>query len=899
MHLGARLAAVVLLVTVSGASGCRPDGGGGGTVEVDGVIAVGSRDVGFGLVALGQFRDERVTFKNNSRISVTVSRLSSTMPSVTVLSSEGFTLAPAQERSVVLRFAPAVEGEVTGQLVAATDIRGEGQLQRVQLRGMGVRSYVDVQPKVLDFGRVELDTVKVLSVEAHNPTEVNTFFSLVLGGNDPDEFSAPETVHEVRVGPGETLQVPIAFRPLRLGLAQATATILRCPTCSPEVVSLRGEGGAGMLAILPTRLDYGRVALGARAEQRITLRNAGNADVTFLRAWTEGGAASYSVVNAPPQASLRQGQSVDITVAFQPSEPSLHQGLLRLEVQEGSAPVRRYTVSLTGVGGTSCITLIPRTLDFGTVAEGMSLNREVYAFNSCKEDVTLTDVIVRTTQGGFFSLATTAAPVVIPKGDKVPVLVAFTPEAGSARSEGQLTAIIRQGNTTGADVVALRGSSRVFAPCQYRVDPTGLPFGRVQVGSTVALGVALTNVGTDDCFVSRVQLTSDSDPSFSTDALQGGALAPGAKKVFSVRFSPAGMGSASGRLQGEVNHPTHGLFTVPLSGEGVQACLTLEPGTVDFGTVKRSCGEREREVMARNRCNVPVTISSAVFDVATSDELGADDEPDLPLTLIPGEEQAFTLTYEPTDEGEDTAAFRVTSLEQGTLTVGLRGNGLDTPIQSDRFVQVMLDQVDVLFVIDNSLTMMEEQQSLGQNFAAFMSAALSGGIDYHIGVTTTGINRSSEDPPLVCAGGVGGGEAGRLFPADNSSPRIITPSTPNAAAVFAYNTTVGNCPQVERGFDAAYRALSPPLVDSVDDPRTSLANDGNAGFLRPDARLAIVFVSDEDDQSPTCSPSRPSSGPPCSPPAPPRPPPVPATSPWRRPPAAAWRASAPRTGPAR
>lgn len=35
-----------------------------------------------------------------------------------------------------------------------------------------------------------------------------------------------------------------------------------------------------------------------------------------------------------------------------------------------------------------------------------------------------------------------------------------------------------------------------------------------------------------------------------------------------------------------------------------------------------------------------------------------------------------------------------------------------------------------------------------------------------------------------------------------------------------------------------------------DDPRTSAPNDGNGGFLREEARLAIVFLSDEEDFSP-------------------------------------------------
>ena len=43
----------------------------------------------------------------------------------------------------------------------------------------------------------------------------------------------------------------------------------------------------------------------------------------------------------------------------------------------------------------------------------------------------------------------------------------------------------------------------------------------------------------------------------------------------------------------------------------------------------------------------------------------------------------------------------------------------------------------------------------------------------------------------------------------------------------------------EKGLDAAFRALSSPLITTW-----------NAGFLRPDAYLALIFVSDEEDQSP-------------------------------------------------
>src|SRR5690606_15773631 len=87
-------------------------------------------------------------------------------------------------------------------------------------------------------------------------------------------------------------------------------------------------------------------------------------------------------------------------------------------------------------------------------------------------------------------------------------------------------------------------------------------------------------------------------------------------------------------------------------------------------------------------------------------------------------------------------------------------------------------------------------------------------------------------------------------PPDNSSPRIITAQTPNAPSVFANNVRVGWCHWNEQGLEAAYRALSSPLVNSVDDSRTALPMDGNAGFLREEARLVLIFLADEEDFSP-------------------------------------------------
>lgn len=143
--------------------------------------------------------------------------------------------------------------------------------------------------------------------------------------------------------------------------------------------------------------------------------------------------------------------------------------------------------------------------------------------------------------------------------------------------------------------------------------------------------------------------------------------------------------------------------------------------------------------------------------------------------------------------------------------------------QEDRIVQVNRPAIDVLFVIDNSCSMEQEQASLAANFPQFMNYFVGSGIDYHIGVISTDL--------------VSGLQAGQLQEARGY--RYIDENTVDPTDVFADMATVGfNGNWEERGRDAVFTALELRR----DDP-------ANQGFYRPDAGLELVFVSDEDDVS--------------------------------------------------
>src|SRR5262249_47067755 len=186
------------------------------------------------------------------------------------------------------------------------------------------------------------------------------------------------------------------------------------------------------------------------------------------------------------------------------------------------------------------------------------------------------------------------------------------------------------------------------------------------------------------------------------------------------------------------------------------------------------------------------------------------------------------------------------SLFSPPLLVSLVGESSATATTTDTFIEGQPGQVDVLFVVDNTASMLEESPRLVSAMPAFASAALSTGVDLHVGVTTTGIDPTGP----TCPGGAQGGQAGALSPADNSPTRIFSNATPNLGTALQQAVQVGQCAFEQQGLEAMRRALTPPLVDSADAPGTPLGNDGNLGFYRPTASLAVVVVSDDDDTSP-------------------------------------------------
>jgi hypothetical protein len=180
-------------------------------------------------------------------------------------------------------------------------------------------------------------------------------------------------------------------------------------------------------------------------------------------------------------------------------------------------------------------------------------------------------------------------------------------------------------------------------------------------------------------------------------------------------------------------------------------------------------------------------------------------------------------------------AIVVAALSTALSGCGPKSTTFSLLTQSQTFKQAtpvtVMNKLDVLWVIDNSGSMDPLQANLVANFNSFISNFTAKGFDYKMAVTTTDAYLAAasynNNPSLAkFRDGAGTNHTGYF---------MLTPSTPNILQNFVINATQGGTGSGdERAFQSLFESLKSPL---------------NAGFLRSDAFLAVIILSDEDDFS--------------------------------------------------
>lgn len=156
-------------------------------------------------------------------------------------------------------------------------------------------------------------------------------------------------------------------------------------------------------------------------------------------------------------------------------------------------------------------------------------------------------------------------------------------------------------------------------------------------------------------------------------------------------------------------------------------------------------------------------------------------------------------------------------------------------------------QVDILFVIDNSESMKDEQDRLRAGIASFVNGMGENSvIDYRVGVVTVHDSRSCgrmrNEKLVECY------PVGQLQPLKNEAgvagaPGFISRGE-GSANILKATLDVGAKPYAEGGPE--FEEMFSPVLSALSPDMNARAN---GGFIRKNSQVVVIFVSDENDSS--------------------------------------------------
>jgi len=370
-----------------------------------------------------------------------------------------------------------------------------------------------------------------------------------------------------------------------------------------------------------------------------------------------------------------------------------------------------------------------------------------------------------------------------------------------------------------------------------RVAPELLSFGQLEVGETAVQTFTAYSEGDGPLTLGAFTLSGETAANFTLlDEGQGVVIRPGESMPFDVAFSPL----VEGTIEAEIWVSSDGGDAeVDLVGEGwverdvdpkpdpdpdpdpdpepdpdPAPDLVITPSAYDFGAVDIEC-DATTDLRLLNAGDADLTITELIEDSAS---LNYSYFFSLPLTLAPGESEAVAVRFAAADESAVAGTLTAVSDDpDGDEVAEQTGHGGYPDWHSDEF-EVVDPPADLMFLVDQSCSMDTYQARLNTNFTYFIANLADYAVDWQV------IVANSDDG------------------CNNSG--ILTQASVGYQASF--QQAVSSCAGTCRWFGDSSEALLTPAAAGVEN------TDGiecNAGFIRTDAMLHIVLVSDEDDQS--------------------------------------------------
>lgn len=584
---------------------------------------------------------------------------------------------------------------------------------------------------------------------------------------------------------------------------------------------------------------FGRSAPG---ELFVEVKNIGTGTLELREVRLEGtGAGAVTVVQAPN--TVAPNDAREIYLRFEPSAPTVVEATLIIASNDRDRPEVSFPIS--AVAREPCVLAADQSRIYFNIGEVRPLVLTSVSSHACTIERILLD------RDLFPILEEPALPLVIEAGASLTLQIEHRAVSGLApgtpvrelridESDGARVSVLLEGEPPLSGCLSWFPELLTFLSTELGDEDTRYVTVSNRCDKPATLTSAVINFGWEDFRIATGPFPAVVEPRGSIQV--GVTYAP----TLHERL----LAEDQGRLILNTNDAQRPRIRVGLSGQPGLPDLEYFPSLLDFGTVihrtpgaspRSECSSAARFFQIHNTGGGPLVVNGMEL-ASTGDgdfllaSIEVDGQPIAnltdPFTVPSGKVAKVGLVFFPTrvdPELHESEVLLSTNARLEPVSIRLVGHAAQDGPVVDQFTQLAGPKADILWVIDNSCSMYDEQARLVDNLGQFVNYADSLNSDYQMGVTVTDGMSSQAGKLEFC------------YP----HPRVVahTYSRRDEAFSCLFRVGIEGSPN-EAGMAAAMRAVQraqSPDQDSVSNP--------NAGFLRDDASLAIVILTDEDDAS--------------------------------------------------
>lgn len=477
-----------------------------------------------------------------------------------------------------------------GPTIALLTVSGEAPNSplRIPVQARGVEPRIAVDPANQSFPRTLLgDTSdeRALFVRNTGSAPLAIGKARLTGRGAPDYNTSHDGCSGQTLATNQRCEMRFAFKPANAG--ERTATLeFETDVSSPVIATLTGIAESPVPILVANRdtVDFDTQRVGTAAPTVVLkLRNGGTGRVSVNQIKIDDPGDAYDVDNRNcGQSQLEGNRECEIRLGFKPPREGSFAATLRVTPGADAKPM---AIAITGRGIQPRLEISSTAVDFGDLAVGKQLEREIALRNSGSATVRVGAIALgRQVEPAFELSQNPCSGQPLAPGASCTLVVGFRPrDAGNRRGQIQIAH-----DAGPALEVTLQGNGALG---KLMLSERSIDFGEVSIGKDSRRSLKLDNAGAAPVTLGARSVRGDNAAEF-TIAADGcrdrPSLPPGQFCTIVIEHRPirGGQRQATLRIEhGDAQAPNN----VPLQSRAIyppQPLLVASETSVDFGEIE-------------------------------------------------------------------------------------------------------------------------------------------------------------------------------------------------------------------------------------------------------------------------------------------------------------------------